>query len=173
MTKPLYEFYDEIDRDSLPPEFTNEENSVVQCLSNTVRSYRTSNGEIGVLEPRDFPVQRRIIILDNDRHPISNWIEELEPDREFDAHHVWIDLGTGVMPKQHNGIKRALFDLALGYLSGYPIKDVLYYVFKISLSQRRMFKTLEKTHIDTADPRFTRFEERIRIANPLYDERDS
>jgi hypothetical protein len=39
-----------------------------------------------------------------------------------------VELGVGVMPAQRSGLRRALWDAAFGYVNGFPIRDILYFV---------------------------------------------
>jgi hypothetical protein len=61
------------------------------------------------------------------------------------------ELGHGI-PRRDTGpgIRRALFDLAFGYVSGFPVRDILAYVFPGSF---REGSVLEATAIPTRDDR--------------------
>jgi hypothetical protein len=48
-----------------------------------------------------------------------------------------MDLGHGIpRPMRDHGARRAVFDLAFGYVSGFPVRDVLAFSFRSLFPQR-------------------------------------
>lgn len=172
MTRPLSEYYN-INRESLPPEFTASGVKVVVSLTGTQHGYRSRTQGQGMLDPDDFPVRRVITLFDADGNQISSWTENLELDRKFNSKSTWVDLGVGVRP-DNSRIKKFLYHTALGYLSGYPIKDVLSFGLNFDLLPQRGKRILEQEATKRelgAEP--LSYTDRVRMVNPHYDERDT
>lgn len=56
-------------------------------------------------------------------------------------------LGFGVNPIRYtlkHGIRRAIYDFAFGYVSGFPVRDILPWVWRFSLSPKRASRTRNK-----------------------------
>lgn len=169
MSKSLQDYYT-LDRESLPPEFTTPGVKVRVFLTGTVRPYRDATNRPAYLDPRDLPVRRVIAVTSNGN--TTYWTEDLEPNRKFDDKKHWTNLGVGVKPDKP-GLRRFLFQIALGYLSGYPLKDVLSYSVKFGLLSKPGQRILEQEEAkrilgaEVLSPH-----ERAKRVNPLYDERD-
>jgi len=65
------------------------------------------------------------------------------------------DLGHGIPRPDHGpGIRRALFDLAFGYVSGFPVRDILAYVLRSSFREGPVLEaTAEEVADDAQDAR--------------------
>jgi hypothetical protein len=63
------------------------------------------------------------------------------------------DLGHGIPRPDHGpGIRRALFDLAFGYVSGFPVRDILAYVFPGSFREAPVLEATADPQIATQAP---------------------
>ena len=71
------------------------------------------------------------------RHPSDmQWVGFGGKTKEYRG--LLYELGQGVPRKVPGwGIRRAIFDLAFGYVSGFPVRDILYFVFTRSLWPRK------------------------------------
>ncbi len=69
--------------------------------------------------------------------------------------HTEMDLGRGVWRTPDYGIRRALWDAAFGYVSGFRKRDILYYVLTRSLSSRVEARVIaaEQARTRGAEPR--------------------
>lgn len=171
MTKPLDEYYT-LDRESLPPEFTAEGVRIRVFLTGTLRPYRDLHNKASFLTPVDLPIRRVIALTDKD-DKTTYWTEDLPQKQRFDDKSHWVNLGVGVHPDSKSGVRKFLFQLALGYLSGYPIRDVLAYSLKFGLHSKSGQRILEQEERRrSAGAEVLTPHERAKRANPLYDERD-
>jgi len=170
MSKSIYEQYN-LDRESLPPEFTAPGAKIRVSLDGTVKSYRSKQNEITFLEPHDLPVRRVIEVTSNGE--TTYWTEDLDPGHRFDSKSHWVNLGTGIKPDKP-GIRSFLYHLATGYLSGYPITDVLYYALRFGLRPRLGQRILEQEEArrELGAEVFS-YQDKAKAVNPLYDGRDT
>lgn len=54
-----------------------------------------------------------------------------------------MDLGRGVWRTPEHGLRRAIWDAAFGYVSGFRKRDIAYYVITRSLSERLSDRVIE------------------------------
>jgi hypothetical protein len=162
-----------LDRESLPPEFTAPGVEVVVALTGTANGYRSRVSGQGMLDPDELPVRRIIQTFDSENNNTSMWTEFLPHDIKFNGSSTWVDLGVGVRPDKP-GLRKFLYHIALGYLSGYPISDILYFAVNFGLLPKRGERIIKREAIKEelgATP--LTYTERARLVNPHYDERDT
>lgn len=67
-----------------------------------------------------------------------------------------IELGQGIpRPMRDHGLRRAIFDLAFGYVSGFPLRDILPFAFRslfpqpIYSAEEVEFEEVDSLHVGT------------------------